>query len=167
MKIFPRIVRSALLVTTPTVIAYPTNKIPRFVVQQVNHQTIQIPDLRTLSYDEVVDLLSKIESDYFDEKYSEDELDQINQFVSLLAMEGATDGEKLEVEYAVTSLFRKNDIQYALFNPSVGYTIQPVSISKALKIWSYVRAGSRSSGIKQDLLLRNTKKPSLLVQLLW
>ncbi len=75
MKIFPRIVQSALLVTTPTLIAYPTNEFPRFVVQQIDHQPIQIPDLRTLSYDEVVDLLSKIESDSFDERYSEDELD--------------------------------------------------------------------------------------------
>lgn len=121
MKIFPGI----LLVTTPTLVAYPTNEFPRFIVQQVNHQPIQIPDLRTLSYDEVIDLLSKIESDSFDERYSKDELDQINQFVSLLAIEGATDDEKPEMNYAVASLFRKDDIQYAVFNPSVGYTIQP------------------------------------------
>ena len=125
MKFFPRIVQSALLVSTPTLIAYPTQEFPRFVVQQVDHQPIQIPDLRTLSYDEVVDLLSKIESDSFDERYSEDELDQINQFVSLLAMEGATDDEKPEMEHAVASLFRKDDIQYAVFNPSVGYTVKP------------------------------------------
>ena len=63
MKIFPRIIQSALLVTTPTLIAYPTSEIPRFLVQQESHQPIQIPDLRTLSYDEVVDLLTLIESD--------------------------------------------------------------------------------------------------------
>ena len=103
MKSFSRILQSVLLLTTPTFIAYPTNDFPRFVVHQVNHQPIQIPDLRTLSYDEVVDLLNKIESDSFDERYSEDELDQINQFVSLLAMEGATNDEKPELEYAVAS----------------------------------------------------------------
>lgn len=125
MKIFPRIMQSALLVTTPTLMAYPANEFPKIVDNQVNHQPIQIPDLRTLSYDEVVDLLSKIESDSFDERYSEDELDQINQFISLLAMDGATEDEKPEMEHAVASLFRKDDIQYAVFNPSVGYTIKP------------------------------------------
>ena len=105
--------------------AYPTNEFPTFVFQQVNHQPIQIPDLRILSYDEVIDLLGKIESDSFDERYSEDELDQINQFVSLLPIEGATDDEKEEIEYAVACLFRKDDIQYAVFNPSAGYTIKP------------------------------------------
>ena len=29
------------------------------------------------------------------------------------AMEGATDDEKLEMEHALASLFRKDDIQYA------------------------------------------------------
>jgi len=126
MKIFPKIVQSALLVTTPTLGAYPTSEFPRFVVQQINHQPIQIPDLRTLSYDEVIDLLSKIESDSFDERYSMEELDQINQFVSLLAMEGATDDEKPEMEYAIASLFRSDLIQYALLLDSgFGYGAEP------------------------------------------
>jgi hypothetical protein len=128
MKIFSKIVQSALLVTTSTLIAYPTNEFPRFVDNQVNHQPIQIPDLRTLSYDEVIDLLNKIESDSFNERCSEDELNQINQFISLLAMEGATDDEKPEIEQAVACLFRKDDIQYALFNQSVGYIPRPLRL---------------------------------------
>ncbi|HAB98679.1 MAG TPA: hypothetical protein DCE71_02515, partial [Parachlamydiales bacterium] len=69
--------------------------------------------------------MNKIESDSFDERYSEDELNQINQFVSLLAIEGATDDEKPEIEHAVASLFRKDEIQYAVFNPGIGYAIKP------------------------------------------
>ena len=125
MKIFPKIVQSALLVITPTLVAYPTSEFPRFVVQQINHQPIQIPDLRTLSYDEVIDLLSKIESDSFDERYSMEELDQINQFVSLLAMEGATDDEKPKMEYAIASLFRSDLIQHALLDSWFGYGAEP------------------------------------------
>ncbi len=125
MKIFPGIVRSALLVTTPGLIAHPVSEIPRFV-QQPSHQPIQIPDLRTLSYDEMLDLLSKIESDSFDERYSVEELDQINQFISLLAMEGVTDDEKFDMEAAVASLYRKNDIQYAVLTDlGFGYAIKP------------------------------------------
>ncbi len=77
MKILSRIVQSLLLVTTPALAAYPTNESSRLVVE--------IPDLRTLSYDEVVDLLSEIESDSFNERCSMDELDQINQFIRLTA----------------------------------------------------------------------------------
>ena len=126
MRIFSGIIQSILLVTTPTLMACPTSEIPKLLVQQASHQPIHIPDLRTLSYDEVVDLIALIESDSFDERYSMDELDQINQFVSLLAMEGVTDDEKIDMETAVASLFRKDDIQYSLFIDSgFGYTAKP------------------------------------------
>jgi hypothetical protein len=154
--------------------AYPTNEFPRFVVQKINHQPIQIPDLRTLSYDEVLALLSEIESDSFDERYSMEKLDQISQFISLLAMEGATEDEKPEMEYAVASLFRSDPIQYALLLDSEDCLIQRLdtpqnlgSISKGPKSLFYAKAGLRSDGIKRDLLLKSTRKPSSLAQLLW
>lgn len=126
MKIFSRIVQSVLFVTTPTLIAHPIGEIPRSIIQQSSHQPVQIPDLRTLSYNEVVDLLSKIESDSFDERYSMDELDQINQFISFLAMEGVTNDEKIGMESAIASLFRNDNIQYALFIDSgFKYTAKP------------------------------------------
>jgi tetratricopeptide (TPR) repeat protein len=126
MKIFSKIVQSALLITTPALIAYPPNELPRLVVQQVNPPPIQIPDLRTLSYDEVIDLLHKIESDDFEERCSVEELDQINRFVSLLAMEGVTDDEKPAMEYAVASLFRNDSIEYALLLDSgFEYSVKP------------------------------------------
>ena len=126
MKILYKAVQSALLVTTPTLIAYPAGEIPKFVIQQVRYNPIQLPDLRNFSYDEVVDLLALIESEALDERYSEDELDQINQFISFLAMEGVTDDEKFDMTNATASLFRKDTIQYALFTDSEsGYNAMP------------------------------------------
>src|SRR5581483_12378756 len=98
------IIHSALLATTPSLMAYPTGELPKLIVQQANHKSFHLPDLRTLSYDEVLELLALIESDDFENNLSMDELDQINQFVSVLAMEGATDDEKLDMAQATASL---------------------------------------------------------------
>ncbi len=126
MKIFFKIIQAILLITTPALMAYPINEIPKIIIEQTNHQTFQLPDLRTLSYDEVVNLLALIESDCFEDHYSADELDQINRFISFLAMEGVTDDEKIDMANATASLFRQNDIQYALFiNPEYEYTATP------------------------------------------
>jgi hypothetical protein len=111
MKIFHRIVQSALLVTTPGVIAQPMGELPRVVEHQWGCCSLQIPDLRTLAYDEVIDLLGEIESGSLDERCSMEELDRINQFVALLASEGATDEEKGEIDSSIASLFqRDNDV---------------------------------------------------------
>ena len=127
MKIFPKILQSALIITTPSLMAYQTvGEFPKLVTQEVSHKTFHIPDLQTLSYDQVVDLLALIESDGFEDNCSIDELDQINQFISFLAMEGATDNEMLDVANATASLYRNSDIKYALLTDSAfAYTTRP------------------------------------------
>lgn len=126
MKVFPTIVHSILLVTTPTLLAHPIEPIPKFVKYKVSHEPFQIPDLQTLSYNEVVDLLAKIESDSFIDNCSPEDLDQINRFISFLAIEGSSEDEKVEMENATASLFRKNDFQYGtLKNSNFSYTLMP------------------------------------------
>jgi tetratricopeptide (TPR) repeat protein len=82
---------------------------PTFSIQQ----NIQIPDTRNLSYDEIMTLIAWIESDSFDERCSLDELTQVNQLVSFLAMEGAAEDEKVGIEQAVASLYTTDNFQYA------------------------------------------------------
>ena len=89
--------------------------VPRLVQ---HHQPLQIPDLHTLSYDDVLELLALIESDSFDERYSSEEIDQINQFIATLALEGVTKDERNEMESAVASLLQSNDIHYAIYSGS-------------------------------------------------
>jgi hypothetical protein len=126
MKIFPKIIHSVLLVSTLALGAHPLGDKPRLFIQQTSYEPIRIPDLRTLSYDEIIDLLARIESVDFDERYSMEELDQINQFVSFLAMEGANDEEKFETERDIASLFRTDSIQYALLIDSgLGSSLKP------------------------------------------
>ncbi|MCC6127601.1 MAG: hypothetical protein IT584_00135, partial [Chlamydiae bacterium] len=123
MKFFSKIVHFALLITTSTWAIQPVSE-PREIVQQTFQETIQIPDLRTLSYDEVVDLLALVESDSFEDNCSLGELDQLNQFVALLAIEGATDDERVDVGNSIASLFGKDFFEYALFMKD-GYVAKP------------------------------------------
>jgi hypothetical protein len=131
MRIFPATIHSILLVITPTLLAHPIAPTPKFVNHTANHEPFQIPDLQTLSYDEVVDLLEKIESDSFIDNCSTEDLDQINRFISFLAIEGANDDEKVDMENATASLFRKNDFQYGtLKNSNFSYTLMPTIYMK-------------------------------------
>ncbi|HSX38252.1 MAG TPA: tetratricopeptide repeat protein [Chlamydiales bacterium] len=122
MKHFSKVVLASLVVTTPTLNAYPNDDIPAFSVQK----PFEIPDARNLSYDEVLRLLELIESDSFEERCSADELDQANRLISFLAMEGATKDEKIDVETSVASLFKTDDCQYAYWiDSNTQYSVQP------------------------------------------
>jgi hypothetical protein len=121
MKYFSKAVLASLVVTTSTLNAYPNDNIPALSMQQVS----EIPDPRNLSYDEVINLLELIESDFFEERCSVCELDQANRLLSLLAMEGATEDEKIDVETSVASLFKTDDCQYAYWIDDAQYSIQP------------------------------------------
>jgi tetratricopeptide (TPR) repeat protein len=115
MNIFAQIIHAALLAVTPVTMLVPTGGFGIAPLERVIRQPIRIPDLRTLSYDEVLELLEQIESGSLDDRYSMDELDQINQFIMTLAFEGAREEDKVEIVSEAASLFRKDDFQYALF----------------------------------------------------
>ena len=127
MKIFAQMIHSALLAVTPITMLVPTGGFSIAPFEHVVQQPVRIPDLRTLSYDEVLELLEQIESGSLDERYSMDELDQINQFIMTLAMEGASVEDKLDIVAEAASLFRKDDFQYAVFRGFQGseFTFAP------------------------------------------
>ena len=66
MNVFSKLVQASLLLTTPALLAYPTSPVSNIEIQR----PVDIPDLRTLSYDEAIDLLALIESDAFEENLS-------------------------------------------------------------------------------------------------
>lgn len=120
MKYFPKAVFASLLVvTTPSLIAYPEINAPFISAPRA----LAIPDIYSLSYDEVIDLLSCIESDSF-EACSLEELTQINQLLSFLALEGAREIEKEGVAISIASLLQGDTYHYATdFNAP--YAVQP------------------------------------------
>ena len=124
MKFFSGIIHSALLITTPTMAVHPVGEGPSAVVQQSFQESVQVPDLRTLSYDEVVNLLALVESDSFEDTCSLDELNRLNEFVAMLAIEGATEDERVDVQNSIASLFGKDFVEYALLSEH-GYVARP------------------------------------------
>jgi len=102
MKFFYRSVLACCIITTLSASTPPIVEAPSFLFEQ---KDLEIPDLRTLSYDEVVDLLRFVESDDFEERCSLDELVQLNGLLSFLALEGAIGDEVSEVEEALATLF--------------------------------------------------------------
>ena len=122
MKHFSSAVLASLVITTPSLVAYPNVEIPVFSIQT----SFEMPDLRNLSYDEVMDLLELIESDSFEERCSIDQLDQVNRLISFLAMEGSTENEKSDVGMSIASLFKEDYFPYAYWMDSnVQYATQP------------------------------------------
>jgi tetratricopeptide (TPR) repeat protein len=122
MKQFSRLILASLIVTTPTLNAHPSGNIPVFSVQKLP----EIPDPQNLSYDEVVHLLEMIESDSFEESCSVDELDQANRLLSFLALEGATEHEKVDIETSIATLFNTTDSHYAYWlDSNTHYFTQP------------------------------------------
>jgi len=84
MKKLRIFIHALLLATTPTLFAYPLETLPKIVVQ--NEQQKIHPS--AFSYDEVLALLNELESGEAENKYNSEDLERINQFVSLLAEEG-------------------------------------------------------------------------------
>ncbi len=122
MKRFPAAMLATLVVITPSLHADPTIEMPAYPM----HQSCSIPDLRNLSYDEVMSLLELIESDSFEERCSADELEQANRLISFLAMEGATEDEKTNIGLSIASLFTRDYSEYAYWLGSgTQYMIQP------------------------------------------
>jgi tetratricopeptide (TPR) repeat protein len=122
MKYFSSVILASLVVAIPISNVYPNSGIPEFSIQK----SLEIPDPRNFSYDEVMDLLALIESDSFEERCSPDQLTQVNQLLSFLAMEGATENEKIDVERSIASLFKTDDCQFAYWiDSNIQYIAEP------------------------------------------
>ncbi|MFX0209518.1 MAG: hypothetical protein ACFFDT_26270 [Candidatus Hodarchaeota archaeon] len=97
-----------LLVTTPTLLACPQNPLPHFqVVHCQSEQSNLQENARSLTYDEVLLFLEEIESGEFEERCSLAQLEQVNQFIALLAKKGLLPGnfdEEMSVEEDIEDL---------------------------------------------------------------
>jgi tetratricopeptide (TPR) repeat protein len=81
---------SVLLATTPSMLVYPQEILPRttFYVQTVNDEEKRAESDYILSYDDMIRLLDEIESGELENRCTAKELEHIKQFVTFLAKEG-------------------------------------------------------------------------------
>jgi len=100
MNYFYNAILASLIVMTPPMSAHPNTGMQIWIAQEA----FEVPDPRSLSYDEVFDLLELIESDSFEERCSLEQLEQINYLISMLAIQGAKEGNRCDVEHSIASL---------------------------------------------------------------
>lgn len=88
LKIF---IHLLLLITTTTLFAYsPPNHLPRVTPRAQKAKPKIAEDYNLWTFDEILDLLDEIESGEFEEKCSEEDLENLIQFLIFLARAGVT-----------------------------------------------------------------------------
>ncbi len=103
-----------LLITFPTTLIYPQNHIVS--MRNMEHPISQtIKTNKLLSYDDVINLLDEIESGELEEKYTQEDLERIDDFLILLAREGV-----LQTDYD-NMLALENDIEDLLHGENCFY----------------------------------------------
>lgn len=154
-------VHLGILMTTPSFFAYSQNHIPHVESQKVNwfgdwwwgSQEQAAEWVRPTTYDEIMQMLEDLESGELERKYPPEQLERVNEYLSILAREGILPGEFEEeialeedtynLMYGEDSAFQltrylENSHEYmiipAVFNGYSGYNIiQCGKISKAWK----------------------------------
>lgn len=142
LKLF---VHTLLLVTTPTLLVYPQDTLPQFHEQTNAHD---------LSYDDIMHLLEEIESGEKEHISSPAEIERINQFIALLAKEGALpeySEENISLEQDIEELLNGDDCPYSyafsfgddeyMFLPSIINGSEEATLCKswAKKRWKHTR----------------------------
>ncbi len=122
-----------LLVTTPALFAYPQHSLPRATASVVNYEPQQNTQewTRPTTYDEIMIMLDELESGEFKKKYSPTQLEQVNEYLAILAKEGILPNEfdeEMVLEEDIEDLLNGEDsfFEYAYsFGISGQYMIIP------------------------------------------
>lgn len=119
-----------LLIATTTLLALPNKHFYCVNLNQVDlHSQAAIPtDIQSLTYDQIIHLLEEIEEGELENKCSPEQLDKINQFLALLAIEGilpSDEEEEASITEDVEELLehRENHPQYTLLSGEYGESL--------------------------------------------
>ena len=108
MSKFHVLVHSLLLVTSPSLLAYP--QCEQSILQQVYNAEKPFEDI-PLTYDDILKLLQDIEEEKM-EDISEEKIDRITHFIAFLAQKGMLPGNyaaNVELQYDITALLEGKD----------------------------------------------------------
>ncbi len=138
MSNFNVLVHSLLLVTSPSLLAYP--QCEQSILQQVYNQEKPFEDFN-LTYDDILKLLQDIEEEKI-EGVSEEKIERITHFIAFLAQKGMLPGEyaaNIELENDIAALFEGKDgffdgkynfFDYAYASNSFNkYTLRPALLN--------------------------------------
>src|SRR5579862_2389705 len=108
MSKFHVLVHSLLLVTSPSLLAYP--QCEQSILSQVYNAEKPFEDV-PLTYDDILKLLQDIEEEKMEE-ISEEKIERITQFIAFLAQKGMLPDNyaaNVELEYDIAALFQEKD----------------------------------------------------------
>src|ERR1700722_7181686 len=108
MRKFHLFTHSLLLVTSPSLFAYPHCESP--IIQQICNQEKSFGDIN-FTYDGILQLLQDIEEERI-EGLSEEKIDRITHFIAFLAEQGKLPGDyaaNIELENDIAALFENDD----------------------------------------------------------
>src|SRR3984957_16197144 len=131
MRRFHIFVHSLLLVTSPSLFAYPQCESP--IIQQICNQEKSFGDIN-FTYDGILQLLQDIEEERI-EGLSEEKIDRITHFIAFLAEQGKLPGDyaaNVELENDIAALFENDDKFYdyvCAANSFVDYTIRQMVLN--------------------------------------
>src|SRR3984957_10542762 len=131
MRRFHIFVHSLLLVTSPSLFAYPQCESP--IIQQICNQEKSFGDIN-FTYDEILKLLQDIEEERI-EGLSEEKIDRITHFIAFLAEQGKLPEDyaaNVELENDIAALFENDDKFYGYVyaaNSFVDYTIRQMVLN--------------------------------------
>jgi tetratricopeptide (TPR) repeat protein len=105
---FKTFVHALLIITSPSILLHPQSTF----VQDVPPQTEDC----LLSYDAIIHLLEELESGELEQRYCEDELNHLNEFLAHLAKEGKlpNEGDDLENDIALLLNVSSSPYEYSL-----------------------------------------------------
>lgn len=101
MKNWKTLTRLSILITTPSLFAYPQHHLPHLATQNVNWfgdwwwgpQDQATKWVRPTTYDEIIQMLDDLESGELERRYPKEQLEHVNEYLAILAKEGILPGE--------------------------------------------------------------------------
>ena len=123
MKRLKILVHLVLILTVPSLFAHSQNELPHLSAQEVSwwwgDQEQEARWVCPTTYDEITQMLEDLESGELQQKYAPDQLERVNEYLSLLAREGILPGEcdeeialeedTYDLMYGENSLFQLNN----------------------------------------------------------
>ncbi|MBN1914311.1 MAG: hypothetical protein JW769_00265 [Parachlamydiales bacterium] len=101
MKKLKTITHLSILISAPSLFAYPQNHMPHVVPQRANWlgdwwwgtQEQAVEWVRPTTYDEIIQMLDDLESGELEKRYSPEQLERVNEYLATLAREGILPNE--------------------------------------------------------------------------
>ena len=170
MKNLKAIAHSIMLVTTPSLLAYPQNHLPHVTASVVNYGYSQETEewVRPTMYDEIMQMLEDLESGELERKYSPMQLGRVNEYLSILAKEGILPDEfeeEIALEEDAYDLLYGEDSSFQLahyLGNSNEYMIIP-AVLNGYSGYDIVQCGKISKAWKKSKKFAKKHKKAIII----